>query len=53
MKITYINTLYNHEITRYVAGDITFNDDRVEFASGGHKYSVAIRYIIKIEKEDK
>lgn len=50
MRITYINTLYNCETTRFVCGEIEFKDGEAHFASGGHRYAVEARYIIKIEK---
>ena len=49
MKITYINTLYNCETTRFVFGEIEFKDGAAHFASGGHRYAVELEYIVKIE----
>ena len=54
MKITY--KMLDREITRRIFGKITFEIDEhdntfVQFASGGHEYSVSAYNVIKIENE--
>ena len=54
IKITYLHTLYNREVTQNVFGDIKFIIDNsrphVLFYSGGHGYRIACEYVRKIEE---
>ena len=50
MIITYFSTLYQKECTFHVFGEITFEDGEIHFASGGHRYALDSKYVIKIEQ---
>ena len=52
LKITYINTLYNYETSRFVHDEITFKNGAAYFHSGGHGYMIELKYIVKIETVD-
>lgn len=52
MKITYYHTLYKKNVTALVAGDISFKDGYVHFASFGRRYAIEAQYIVSITREE-
>lgn len=51
MKLTYFDTLYKRDVEMIVAQGtkIEFKDNKIHFASGGHKYAIEMEYIKEIE----
>ncbi len=49
MIITYWNTLYKQTSSYRTCGQITFSDDGIHFSSGGHRYMIKYKNVIKIE----
>lgn len=49
MLITYWDTLYKQTSSYRTYGQITFSDDGIHFSSGGHRYMIKYKNVIKIE----
>lgn len=49
MDITYWDTLYKKTASKKCFSQITFTDDGITFASGGHRYHIRYENVIKIE----
>ena len=48
-KITYFHTLYKKNVSANT-DHVSFQDGCAKFASGGHRYSIEVKYLVSIEE---